>query len=311
LKKAVKIKQRDITDCGAACLASVAAHYRLGLPVSLVRQYAGTDKYGTNISGLLGAAEKLGFQAKGARGPLESLAKIPLPAIAHVILKNGLHHFVVIYRVTTGRITIMDPGDGCICRKKFPVFAAEWTGIIVLLLPHTDFVAGNRKQSNQARFRELLRPHGSMMLQALTGALVYTLLGLSTSIYMQKIIDFVLTDGNTRLLNLLSIAMILVLIFQSFIGAFKTLIGLRTGQQIDARLILGYYKHLLQLPQRFFDTMRVGEIISRVNDAVKIRVFINDIALTIVCNFYVPLLLEISFIDARHDPPVYPAVLDQ
>jgi len=25
----IKIKQRDITDCGAACLASIAAHYKL------------------------------------------------------------------------------------------------------------------------------------------------------------------------------------------------------------------------------------------------------------------------------------------
>src|SRR5690606_29925279 len=63
--------------------------------------------------------------------------------------------------------------------------------------------------------------------------------------------------------------------------------ALRTGQYIDARLILGYYKHLLKLPQRFFDTMRVGEIISRVNDAVKIRSFINEVALTIIVNILI------------------------
>lgn len=56
----------------------------------------------------------------------------------------------------------------------------------------------------------------------------------------------------------------------------KSIIALKTGQRIDAALILGYYKHLLHLPQHFFDTMRVGEIISRVNDAVKIRNFINN-----------------------------------
>ena len=31
----IKIKQHDITDCGAACLASVAAHYQLRLPLKL------------------------------------------------------------------------------------------------------------------------------------------------------------------------------------------------------------------------------------------------------------------------------------
>jgi len=54
---------------------------------------------------------------------------------------------------------------------------------------------------------------------------------------------------------------------------------LHTGQRIDARLILGYYTHLLALPQRFFDTMRIGEITSRIGDAVKIRALINDAAL--------------------------------
>ena len=93
MSKAAKIKQSDITDCGAACLASVAAHNRLRFPVSRIRQYAGTDKRGTNVLGLIEAAERLGFQAKAAKGPLESLSKIPLPAIAHAIVKNGLHHF--------------------------------------------------------------------------------------------------------------------------------------------------------------------------------------------------------------------------
>ncbi|MFT4025115.1 MAG: cysteine peptidase family C39 domain-containing protein, partial [Flavihumibacter sp.] len=78
MKRAVKIKQRDITDCGAACIASVAAHYRLHLPVSRIRQYAGTDSRGTNVLGLLEAAERLGFQARAAKGNTESLQQVPL-----------------------------------------------------------------------------------------------------------------------------------------------------------------------------------------------------------------------------------------
>ena len=58
------IKQHDITDCGAACLASVAAHYQLQIPIARIRQYAGTDKKGTNVLGLLEAAQKLGFEAR-------------------------------------------------------------------------------------------------------------------------------------------------------------------------------------------------------------------------------------------------------
>lgn len=62
---------------------------------------------------------------------------------------------------------------------------------------------------------------------------------------------------------------------------------MKTGQLIDAKLILGYYKHLLHLPQRFFDTMQIGEITSRINDAVKIRSFINEIAIEMIVNVFI------------------------
>ncbi len=83
--------------------------------------------------------------------------------------------------------------------------------------------------------------------------------------------------------------MIVLLLFQIFLGVMKSVLTLQTGQKIDKYLILGYYKHLLKLPQRFFDTMRVGEIISRVNDAVKIRTFINDVSIQIVVNVFIVL----------------------
>ena len=285
--KRVKVKQRDITDCGAACLASVMAFYELKIPVSQIRQYAGTDKKGTNVLGLIEAAELLGFQAKGVKGTFESLSKIPIPTIAHVIIDEKLAHYVVIYKVSKKHITIMDPADGRLQKKTNEEFKKIWTGVLVLLLPGETFATGDKTTSNAKRFWFLTRPHSNIMLQAIFGALVYSVLGLSMSFYVQKIVDFVLVEGNIRLLNLLSVVMILILFFKVILGAIKSMYALKTGQQIDAKLILGYYKHLLSLPQRFFDTMRVGEVISRVNDAVKIRSFINETALSIVVNILI------------------------
>ncbi len=287
-----QIKQHDITDCGAACLASIAAHYQLQLPIARIRQYAGTDKKGTNVLGLLEAAQKLGFDAKGVKGGLDSLSKIPKPAIAHVIVNKQLHHYVVIYKVTSNHITIMDPAVGKFQKKTLKSFAEEWTGVLVIMQPNTDFQKGNTKVSVYKRFWFLLKPHKFVLAQALVGAIVYTLLGFATSIYIQKITDFVLVSGNTNLLNLLGIVMLCLLVLQFVIGIFKDIFLIKTGQQIDARLILGYYKHLLKLPQSFFDTMRVGEIISRINDAVKIRHFINGVSLNLTVNV---LILVFSF----------------
>lgn len=282
----IQVKQRDITDCGAACLVSVSRHYRLNVPVARVRQYAGTDKKGTNVAGMIGAAEKLGFEARGVKGPFESLYKIPLPAIAHVVIKKTFHHYVVIYKVKSHTVLIMDPSDGKVGNKSHNDFRDEWSGVLILLMPADNFVPSNDKKSLSSRFLILLQPHSQIIIQALFGAIIYTVLGLSTSIFVQKIVDFVLVDGNRNLLNLMSTGMIIILLLQVFIGTAKTIFTIRTGQMIDARLILGYYKHLLKLPQQFFDTMRVGEITSRISDAVKIRVFINDVSINLAVNIF-------------------------
>jgi ATP-binding cassette subfamily B protein len=291
MKSSTKIRQHDITDCGAACLASVSAHYDLKLPISRIRQYASTNQKGTNVLGLIEAAEKLGFQAKGVKGAMESLPKIPKPTIAHVNIakENGMNllHYVVIYKVSEKHIWVMDPADGKMHQKLLSDFEKEWTGVLVLLLPDEEFETGNEKVSVFRRFWFLLRPHKWVLLQALFGAVIYTILGLSTAVYIQKITDNVITGGNQNLLNLMSVGMIVLLLMQLFIGTVKSIFAFKTGQQMDAQLILGYYKHLLKLPQQFFDTMRVGEIISRVNDAVKIRLFINEVALGLLVNVFI------------------------
>lgn len=283
----IKIKQRDITDCGAACLASIASYYNLELPVSKIRQMASTDQKGTNILGLIEAATKMGFSAKGVRGEYDALLDVPLPIIAHVVVKKVLHHFVVLYKVTGNSAEYMDPADGKMHTISVDEFKEIWTGVLVLLMPNEEFKALSQKISTWSRFWFLVRPHRAVMIQSLLGAVVYTLLGLSTSIYIQKIIDHVFIGRNSNLLNLLSVSMIALLVFQLTIGTFKTIFIIKVGQRIDARLILGYYKHLLSLPQRFFDTMRVGEIISRINDAVKIRAFINDVSISFLVNVFI------------------------
>lgn len=283
----VVMKQHDFTDCGATCLASIASYYKLTIPVARIRQYASTDKKGTNVLGLIEAATRLGFNAKGVKADLEQLPHVPVPVIAHVIIKGILHHYVVVYRVTASTVEVMDPARGELMKMTHDEFRGIWTGVLVLVQPGDSFIEGNEKISVTKRFWYLLMPHRSVLLQVLLGAIVYTVLGLATSIFLQKIVDNVLPEGNRNLLNLMGVVMIGILLFRVIINHAKSILTIKTGQQIDARLILGYYKHLLRLPQQFFDNMRVGEIISRINDAVKIRVFINDVLIGFAVNIFI------------------------
>lgn len=289
----IKVKQRDITDCGAACLASVAAHYNLTLPVARIRQLAGTDKKGTNLLGLIEASAKMGFLAKGVRGEWDSLFKIPKPAIAHIIVKEVLQHYVVLIKATDKYIEIMDPADGELHKVPHEEFRKQWTGVLILIAPGEKFTIGNEKISTSVRFWRLIKPNQSILLQSLIGALVFSVLGLSTSIYVGKLVDNVLPGGNLSLLNLLGVAMVIIILLRLLLSFFQTIFILKTGQKIDATLILGYYQHLLKLPQTFFDNMRTGDIISRIGDAVKIRVFVNDVTINFILNIFI---LVVSFI---------------
>ena len=275
-----------MSDCGVACLASIAAFYHYYIPVSKLRQYASTDKLGTNVAGLIKAADKLNLIAKGIKAQFANLRDLPLPMIAHVI-KDELQHFVVIYRLSNSRLFFMDPADGRYHNVSFDTFQKTWTGILILVQPKTSFQKYDLRVPAYLRYFELLKPHRFLLLQAVIASIIYTILGLIPSIYIQKIVDHVLPGENFRLLNLLSIIMIGTIILQVLLGYIKSLFILQTGIQMDARLILGYYRHLMDLPQKFFDSMQVGEMMSRLNDAVKIRTFLNNIAIEMLINFFI------------------------
>lgn len=294
----IRVRQLDTSDCGAACLNSVARYYRLKLPVFKLRELAGTNRIGTSAFGLVKAAEKLNFKAKGIKIESDKIGEVPLPAIAHMKLSNGAGHFVVVYKAAKNKLKIMDPADAQLRWISLEEFKRRWTGILVLLIPDNSFVPGSHQASQWQRFYSLLRPHARVMWQAAFGALIFTILGLSTSIYVQKLTDNVMLNRNVNLLNILSVAMLVILFIQVGVGVFKSFFILHTGQKIDAGLILGYYRHLMTLPQKFFDSIRVGEIISRVNDAFKIRVFLNDVLTGWMVDFFITIfafLLMLAF----------------
>lgn len=191
----IEIKQHDITDCGAACLASISAYYGLSMPIARIRQMASTDRKGTNVLGLITAAEKLGFMTKAVKSlredgspNLEPLGKIPLPAIAHVIIDGRLQHYVVIYKVTDKWVQIMDRANGKLEKWSLAKFRERWTGVLVILMPDEDvFKKEDKKISIASRLLYLLKPHKGVIVQSIFGSLVYTILGLGTSIFVQKI----------------------------------------------------------------------------------------------------------------------------
>lgn len=282
LKRYYCVKQHDITDCGAACLATISKQYGRKTSIAKIREVAGTDKQGTNILGLIKAAEKLGFTAKGVKGNQEAFfSQFPLPCIAHVVVNGSLLHYVVIHKITKKQVVIADPAKGIV--KKTPEeFFKEWTGILVFLVPDANFEKGNDTKGIFARFTYLLKPQKKLLANIFVASLLYTVMGILTSFYFQMLMDTILPNGLYQTLTIISIGVIVLYLFKTLLNAFRSQLMLYLSQRIDIPLILGFYQHLMKLPMNFFGTRKIGEIVSRFNDASKIRDTISNATLTIM-----------------------------
>jgi ATP-binding cassette, subfamily C, bacteriocin exporter len=275
----VLIRQRDLSDCGPACLAAVCKYYNKYVAVSQIRQLAKTNRKGTTVLGIVEAALKLGFDAKGVRA--DSTDVISLPAIVHAIIDERFSHYLVLIRIAGKTATFMDPAEGKLRTMRLGEFRKIWTGIAVLLVPGENF-SRNEKTSTFKKISALIVPFRTSLAQASVCAAVVSLLGICISVYVREIVDVILVRKNVGLLKVASMLAIVVLLIQGIVTMIKGQIVLRTGTAINRTLIMTYYRHVLRLPQSFFNSMRVGEMLSRINDAAKITGFIHEVAVNLV-----------------------------
>ena len=294
------IKQHDITDCGAACLATICKQNGYKIGITKIREVAGTDKQGTNAYGVIKAAETLGFSAKGVKGNKEAFfSEFPLPCIAHVIVDGSLLHYVVIHKITKKQVIIADPGVGIVKLTPEEFFGEvhedgkqpkyQWSGVLVLLVKNETFKKGDETKGLFSRFFYLLIPQKKLLLHIFVASLIYTILGILGAFYFKELLDNVLPNGLKKTLMTLSIGVILLNVFKVLLNAFRSHLLLYLSQKLDIALLLGYYRHVLELPMNFFGTRKVGEIISRFNDAGKVRDAISGATLTIMIDTFMAL----------------------
>lgn len=295
--KYVCIKQHDISDCGAACLATICKQNGLYKSITKIREVAGTDKQGTNAYGIIKAAETLGFTAKGVKGNKEALfSDFPLPCIAHVVVDGVFLHYVVIHKITSKQIIIADPAKG-IVKLSPEEFLGEvhedskaphymWSGVLILMMKNESFVSVKENKGLFGRFFHILLPQRKLIIHIFCASVILSLLGIVAAFYFKILIDSVLPDSLESTLFTLSIGIIVLNIFKVILTAFRSQLLMYLSQRLDIALLLGYYRHIIKLPMSFFGTRKVGEIISRFTDASKVRDAISGATLTIMIDTF-------------------------
>src|SRR5262249_40665409 len=200
------------------------------------------DRVGTNLLGMIQAAEKLGFSARAVKGPYDALTQVPLPAIAHTRTPEGLGHFVVLHKVSKSRVVVADPGRGIQTLSRED-FCKSWTGYLLIIVPEQasrPTPAGSPPVGPWRRFLGLLTGHKALLIETFFCALLLTVLGLSTSYFIQHLVDSVLVRHEERLLNALGVGMLLIVAFRVLFALLRQYLLAHASRKVDLTLIAGY-----------------------------------------------------------------------
>ncbi len=277
------VKQHDATDCAAACMAMVCLHYKKETTITRLRDMMGTDLKGTNLIGLSKCAEKLGFMSQAVRVDKEGfLSKYTLPAIANVVTKEGLSHFVVVFKITKEHVIIGDPAKDIL---KVPIdeFYKNFTGALLLLRPNQEFAGGRLKGTKVFhRYVGLLLPHKKLFIYTIIASLLITLLGIVSSLFNNIIYDEILPYQQKDVLKIMLLVFLGISLTSTIVSFVRQWILIHLSMKIDIPLMLGYFEHIYKLPMKFFASRRTGDITTRFSDAFTIKDIFTNIALSLI-----------------------------
>jgi len=286
------VRQHDQADCGVACLASIINVHGGEASLESLRKISGTSKQGTTLLGLLQAAQQLGFDAEGLEAEgVENLKELSEPAILHVIIEEKLQHYLVFYGFEGEQLVIGDPAKGITRYTKDELTSIWQSKALLKLLPNAAFQKKKEKQNQKKKWIiELIREDFPLLSISLFLGVIISILGISTAIFSQKLIDDILPKENTQKLILSLILVLFLLLARSGLNYLRGFFMIRQGMDFNNRIIQSFYGSLLQLSKSFFDTRKTGELIARMNDTRRIQSTLSVLTGSVLIDFLVVLV---------------------
>lgn len=272
------VHQQDSTDCGPACLLMLIKYYCGESSITHLREISGTSNQGTTLLGLCQAAQTMGFDAFGAAfdGQTE-LKELDTPCILSVIKDKFYAHYITIFSYHDGKYLIGDPAEG-VKRISEEELEVIWNKKGLVLKPTSRFeikqtIVNRKKQW----IKDLINDDKGLFSISLAIGVLITILGLSMTVFSQKLIDSILVNKDTLKLVIGLICLLIINLVSAFLGLYRGRILLEQSRGFNNRITLFFLKKLLNLPKYFFDSRKVGEIISRLGDTRRLQSIISSL----------------------------------
>ncbi|MEY8736512.1 peptide cleavage/export ABC transporter [Lactobacillus sp. AN1001] len=265
--------QIDESDCGIAVLSMILKKYGSNISISRLRSMAKTNREGTTALGIIKTAQKLKFETKAIQADISliDINDLPCPFIVHVIKDSKLLHYYVILDINKNSILIADPDPSVrITRISRKQFSSEWTGVAIFIVPTNKYRPIKENKSYFSFLFHNLIKYKKLLISIIIAATLMTGISIIGSYYLQIIIDILIPNSMKNALSIISMGLLIGYLFNSIFLYFKEFMLTILGQRLSVKIVLGYIKHVFNLPMEFFVTRKTGEILSRFNDADKI-----------------------------------------
>lgn len=293
----IVVRQRDEKDCGVCALLSIIRYYKGSVPLEKIRLDAKTTNEGTTALNLILASQKYGFEAVGVK--LNSIYDIKqFPAIAHMNLKKGYTHYVVIEKITKDKIVIMDPAKGKVVMKVND-FICEWSNVVLLFYPKQKIIVLKNEVTIFKLFTRVMKSEKGLIKIIIFVSFLLMLLSILLGYYFQILFSSITNGYSYKYLKIIVIIFLIFTIFKIILSFYRTYLENHLNKNIDCLLNSDFLSHLYNLPLNVITSRNAGEIISRVNDLTSIKNIITEIFMSstldlILVVIAVPLLINIS-----------------
>ena len=253
------VMQMEALECGAACLAMVAAYYGKWLTLEQVRIDCGVSRDGSSAKNVKKAAERYGFRAKGIKGEPAALRKNGIfPCIIHW----NFNHFVVLCGFRGGYAYINDPAQGSI-RVSKEEFDNSFTGVCIFFEPGENFIADGKKKSMFGFVKKRLVGAGAAVVFVVLTTVVGYLFGIIDPFFTKFFIDRLLTGENTELLMPFIALFSLIIILRIAISAVHSIYSLKINGKMAVIGNSTFMWKILRLPVEFFTQRMAGDLQAR------------------------------------------------
>ena len=267
----------------------------IGIDLRSIVRENGITEGEISVEELLFIAKKAEFKAKIKNLDFENIKKYPFPAI--FILKDKTFGVILKPDFENKKALIFLPQDKNAKEVTFDEINELSSGEVIIL--------SHKLMNEQIKFGfkwffiEIMK-YKRIIAEVMLGSFVVQLFGLVTPLFTQVILDKVIVHRSMSTLDVLGIAFVAVTIFEFLLNLTRNYIFIHTANKIDAKLGAKLFHHLFALPFVYFESRKVGNIISRVRELDQIREFITNKSVSVLIDlFFSTVFLVVMFVYSK------------